>query len=77
MLSERTESEAWLEVAESNFSALDFKMMADSVALTANTVQYNDSTRTTSFYGTYYTFPATASPNRILSLFVFRIVSKL
>ena len=44
-------------------SADDLKMMADSVALTTNTVPYDDSTRTTSFYGTYYTFPTTASPS--------------
>ena len=41
----------------------DLKMMANSVILTANNVPYDDSTRTTSFYGTYYTFPATASPS--------------
>ena len=36
----------------------DLKMMADRVILEANNETYNDSTRTTSFYGTYYTFPA-------------------
>ena len=47
-------------------SADDLKMMANSVALVANTVAYADSTRTSSFYGTYYTFPtdnSTESPS--------------
>ena len=39
----------------------DLKMMANSVALVANTVAYADATRTSSFYGTYYTFPTDSS----------------
>ena len=36
----------------------DLKMMANTVALEAsNAVAYDDATRTSSFYGTYYTFP--------------------
>ena len=41
----------------------DLKMMANSVALVANAVAYADATRTSSFYGTYYTFPADSSVN--------------
>ena len=39
----------------------DLKMMANSVALVANAVAYADATRTSSFYGTYYTFPTDSS----------------
>ena len=39
----------------------DLKMMANSVALVANSVAYADATRTSSFYGTYYTFPTDSS----------------
>ena len=39
-------------------SADDLKMMANTVALVASSpVAYADATRTSSFYGTYYTFP--------------------
>ena len=45
-------------------SADDLKMMANSVALEAsNAVAYDDATRTSSFYGTYYTFPTDTSVN--------------
>ena len=40
----------------------DLKMMANTVALEANSpVAYDDATRTSSFYGTYYTFPTDTS----------------
>ena len=40
----------------------DLKMMANTVVLEAsNAVAYADATRTSSFYGTYYTFPTTGS----------------
>ena len=48
-------------------SADDLKMMANTVNLVANpAVAYDDATRTSSFYGTYYTFPedtSTESPS--------------
>ena len=43
-------------------SSDDLKMMANTVALVASSpVAYVDATRTSSFYGTYYTFPADGS----------------
>ena len=43
-------------------SADDLKMMANTVALVASpAVAYVDATRTSSFYGTYYTFPTDTS----------------
>ena len=40
----------------------DLKMMANTVVLEAsNAVAYDDATRTSSFYGTYYTFPTDTS----------------
>ena len=40
----------------------DLKMMANTVALEAsNAVAYDDATRTSSFYSTYYTFPTGSS----------------
>ena len=43
-------------------SADDLKMMANTVSLVASpAVAYVDATRTSSFYGTYYTFPADTS----------------
>ena len=45
-------------------SADDLKMMANTVSLVASpAVAYDDSTRTSSFYGTYYTFPTDTSVN--------------
>ena len=45
-------------------SADDLKMMANTVNLVASSpVAYADATRTSSFYGTYYTFPADTSVN--------------
>ena len=45
-------------------SADDLKMMANTVALVASpAVAYDDATRTSSFYGTYYTFPTDTSVN--------------
>ena len=42
----------------------DLKMMANTVALVASpAVAYADATRTSSFYGTYYTFPTDNSVN--------------
>ena len=42
----------------------DLKMMANTVALVASpAVAYDDATRTSSFYGTYYTFPTDNSVN--------------
>ena len=42
----------------------DLKMMANTVSLVASSpVAYSDSTRTSSFYGTYYTFPTDTSVN--------------
>ena len=43
-------------------SADDLKMMANTVSLVASSpVAYSDATRTSRFYGTYYTFPADTS----------------
>ena len=45
-------------------SADDLKMMANTVSLVASSpVAYADATRTSSFYGTYYTFPTDTSVN--------------
>ena len=45
-------------------SADDLKMMANTVSLVASpAVAYADATRTSSFYGTYYTFPTDNSVN--------------
>ena len=45
-------------------SADDLKMMANTVSLVASSpVAYVDATRTSSFYGTYYTFPTDTSVN--------------
>ena len=45
-------------------SADDLKMMANTVSLVASSpVAYDDATRTSSFYGTYYTFPTDTSVN--------------
>ena len=45
-------------------SADDLKMMANTVSLVASSpVAYADATRTSSFYGTYYTFPTGTSVN--------------
>ena len=42
----------------------DLKMMANTVSLVASpAVAYDDATRTSSFYGTYYTFPTDTSVN--------------